>query len=983
MSGFQVRAGGSGLNTVVMVNQLSTNSCELGNYYCERRGVPPENVLRIAWPGDNISWSSGDFQTNLLSPLLDMLTARQLSNQIDYVVLSMDIPFQTLDGTKPNSTTSALFYGLKDDSGANWMDVTNSYSTSEQVFQQAKPASAPSRSFLTSMITAGSLAQAKMLVDQGVASDGTFPAQTVILAKSSDPLRNVRYHAFDNAIFNTRLRGNYSMVRTNEDSPVVQTNLLGFQTGLANLSIPPNGCSPGAMADSLTSFGGIIFGPNGQTSLLAFINAGAAGSYGTVTEPSTNPQKFPDPQAYFYQSRGFSLTECYYQSLYAPYQGLIVAEPLAAPFAQTGSGNWTGGASNAVLTGTAQLGMAFLASDGNHPLQQIDLFVDGKYFQTVTNLAPRPGNLLTVTLNGYPLTYTVPTNATPATVANDLATLLNGLDTNLTQVAALVHGDRVELHLSAANGPATPFFFTDRTTTNPAGRYYKVQYVSSLLPPQLTSPGRSTNGAFRAHMETPLGVASYVQASTDLASWLTIFTNLVGGPLDWVDAAASGYTRRFYRIVETVPNPIPQLASLGLTSGPGFKLRVSTASVLPYTIQSSTNLADWTPVYTNSAGGTMDFIDAQATNTARRFFRALVLAQTAAAPAVSVQSSTNADGLLLQVQGAVQPYVILESADQIQWTPVFTNVAVGQVQATVGSSAGSAGALTTFLTVSRSAFLDSIANGLHAFSFSGSITVGAWLQATVTKTNGAVLSLNVTNQSVTAALFDLVQQLVAAINSSPALQGSDGLVAEDLSAGAFGSASCNLRARSPGRDAAAIQVQLLASAGANANPSTPVSLNVNLPDLQPRNHLYVSAGATSLAATFPLDTTRLADGFHELAAVAYEGSDVRTQTRITLPIQVQNSPLSASLTLLDLAGTAPVQGTYHIQVAANTGGVSAISLFSTGGLLSTLTNQSTATFTVAGSTLGAGLHPFYAQVQTPGGAQYRTQVQWARLVNPQ
>jgi hypothetical protein len=494
-------------------------------------------------------------------------------------------------------------------------------------------------------------------------------------------------------------------------------------------------------------------------------------------------------------------------------------------------------------------------------------------------------------------------------VANGLATLLNGSDTNLTQVAALVHGDRVELHLLAANGPATPFFFTDRTTNNPAGRYYKVQYVPSLLAPQLTSPSRSNNGAFRMH--------------------------------------------------------------------------VSTASVLPYTIQSSTNLADWTPVYTNSAGGTIDFIDAQATNTARRFFRALVLAQTAAAPAVSVQSSTNADGLLLQVQGAVQPYVILESADQIQWTPVFTNVAVGQVQATVGSSAGSAGALTTFLTVSRSAFLDSIANGLHAFSFSGSITVGAWLQATVTKTNGAVLSLNVTNLSVTAVLFDLVQQLVAAINSSPALQGSDGLVAEDLSAGAFGSASCNLRARSPGRDAAAIQVQLLASAGANANPSTPVSLNVNLPDLQPRNHLYVSAGASSLAVTFPLDTTRLADGFHELAAVAYEGSDVRTQTRITLPIQIQNSPLSASLTLLDLAGTEPVQGTYHIQVAANTSGVSAISLFSTGGLLTTLTNQSTATFTVAGSTLGTGLHPFYALVQAPSGAQYRTQVQWARLVNPQ
>ena len=120
-----------------------------------------------------------------------------------------------------------------------------------------------------------------------------------------------------------------------------------------------------------------------------------------------------------------------------------------------------------------------------------------------------------------------------------------------------------------------------------------------------------------------------------------------------------------------------------------------------------------------------------------------------------------------------------------------------------------------------------------------------------------------------------------------------------------------------------------------------------------------------------------------MAAVAYEGTHVRTQTRITLPVQIQNTALSASLISLDLADTAPVQGTYHIQVTANTNNVSAISLFSTGGLLGTLTNQSAATFTIEGSALGAGLHPFYAQVQTATGVQYRTSVRWIRLVNPQ
>src|SRR6266446_4368746 len=52
----RVEAGGSGLNTVVVINQASSNSCEVANYFIERRQVPPENVLRINWAGGNVSW---------------------------------------------------------------------------------------------------------------------------------------------------------------------------------------------------------------------------------------------------------------------------------------------------------------------------------------------------------------------------------------------------------------------------------------------------------------------------------------------------------------------------------------------------------------------------------------------------------------------------------------------------------------------------------------------------------------------------------------------------------------------------------------------------------------------------------------------------------------------------------------------------------------------------------------------------------------
>src|SRR5260221_9069294 len=90
----RIFAGGSGLNVVVVANTTSANSLQLANYYCEKRQVPPQNVLYINWPGTNVEWSLTDYQNTLLTPLEAMLSSRGLTNQIDYVVLSMDIPYR-------------------------------------------------------------------------------------------------------------------------------------------------------------------------------------------------------------------------------------------------------------------------------------------------------------------------------------------------------------------------------------------------------------------------------------------------------------------------------------------------------------------------------------------------------------------------------------------------------------------------------------------------------------------------------------------------------------------------------------------------------------------------------------------------------------------------------------------------------------------------------------------------------------------------
>src|SRR5581483_9399154 len=108
----------------------------------------------------------------------------------------------------------------------------------------------------------------------------------------------------------------------------------------------------------------------------------------------------------------------------------------------------------------------------------------------------------------------------------------------------------------------------------------------------------------------------------------------------------------------------------------------------------------------------------------------------------------------------------------------------------------------------------------------------------------------------------------AAINAHPVLQGTNGVAAEDFTIDAMGAAMFTLRARNPGYSAAAI-IAAPKRSGVNILPSSPRALAQNWNDLQARSHLYVSAGTPGLALEFPIDTTQLADGCHELTAVGY------------------------------------------------------------------------------------------------------------------
>ena len=117
-----------------------------------------------------------------------------------------------------------LFYGFKIDyppqgipGSCSVPDASyNAYAGSECIFRSIAPGVSQTN-FLAVMLTASNLVSAKQVIDRAVAGDGTFPTQTVYLAKSSDVFRNLRYALFDNAVINTRLRGNCSVQRISSD----------------------------------------------------------------------------------------------------------------------------------------------------------------------------------------------------------------------------------------------------------------------------------------------------------------------------------------------------------------------------------------------------------------------------------------------------------------------------------------------------------------------------------------------------------------------------------------------------------------------------------------------------------------------------------------------------------------------------------------------------------------------------------------------
>ena len=137
---------------------------------------------------------------------------------------------------------------------------------------------------------------------------------------------------------------------------------------------------PGAICENLTSFGGVLRQSAGQTPLSEVLRYGAAGSSGTVIEPYSILAKFPHPVIHLHYRRGCSLAEAFYLSVPAPYQLLIVGDPLCRPYATPPRVAVEGVRPGEEVAGEVEITPTAKAFPGQ-AVDHFQLFVDGRLRQ--------------------------------------------------------------------------------------------------------------------------------------------------------------------------------------------------------------------------------------------------------------------------------------------------------------------------------------------------------------------------------------------------------------------------------------------------------------------------------------------------------------------------------------------------------------------------------------------------------------------------
>lgn len=311
-------------DVAVIYNVNDAQSEEIARYYLQARQVPAENLIGVELPRHaKDALTVAEFES-----LKAQMDAKLTNQQV--LLLVWRTPF----AVQCNSLASALTLGLD----LNQCRKTCDPGRDSPYFNSLSLRPWADHHIRLSMqLPITSIEAAKALIDRGVLSEFSLNEANGYFLKTRDSARSKPREPFFPQDGMTILSKKLTLHTLNQEAIEKQPAVMFYFTGQKQVDyMLTNTYLPGAIADHLTSTGGVMANYNSQMPVTRWLDAGVTGSYGTVSEPCNYWQKFPNPQIVMgHYLAGETLIEAYWKSVKWPMQGVFVGEPLAKPYART------------------------------------------------------------------------------------------------------------------------------------------------------------------------------------------------------------------------------------------------------------------------------------------------------------------------------------------------------------------------------------------------------------------------------------------------------------------------------------------------------------------------------------------------------------------------------------------------------------------------------------------------------------------------
>ncbi len=348
-------------NVLLVLNESSPISLEVGQYYAQKRGLPAGNTLRIRTTlADDISRE--EFAARIEGPIGSWLARNSAQDRILYIVLTKGIPLRITGTSGPDGTVASvdseltlLYRKMTGQPAPPAGRIANPYFLGNApVARAAQFSHETSDIYLVSRLDGYTSADIRGLIDRGFApsgegkilidrkgggtdkGEGWLQAAADWLGANGFADRVV-LDASEKVLTDQQGVLGYYSWGSNDPAIRVRHFQFGFVPGaLAGMFVssdgrtfsePPADWVVGAWDDKSPKFAG-----SPQSLAGDLIHDGVTGIAGHVAEPYLEATIRPDILFPAYLS-GFSLIESYYLGMpYLSWQTVVIGDPLCAPF---------------------------------------------------------------------------------------------------------------------------------------------------------------------------------------------------------------------------------------------------------------------------------------------------------------------------------------------------------------------------------------------------------------------------------------------------------------------------------------------------------------------------------------------------------------------------------------------------------------------------------------------------------------------------